>query len=47
MSKGMTEDSKNSDVASGDNSQIVFTRENGLLTEHPITQGRDANERIK
>ncbi len=46
MSKGMTEDSKNYDAASGDTSQIVFTRENGLLLEDPITQGRDANERI-
>ena len=46
MSKGMTEDSKNHDNTSGDTSQLVFSRENGLLLEHPITQGRDANERI-
>lgn len=46
MSKGMTEDPKNHDTASGDTSQLVFSRENGLLLEHPITQGRDANERI-
>ncbi len=46
MSKGMTEDSKNHENASGDTSQLVFSRENGLLLEHPITQGRDANERI-
>lgn len=47
MSKGMTEDSKNFDITSGDRSQIVFTRENGLLLEHPITRGRDTNENIK
>jgi nitrogen fixation-related uncharacterized protein len=47
MSKGMTEDSKNSDAASNDTSQLVFTRENGLLLEHPITQGKDASEIVK
>ena len=46
MSKGMTEDAKNHDAASGDASQLVFTRENGLLLEHPITEGRDAGEKI-
>ena len=46
MSKGMTEDSKNYDNTSGDTSQLVFTRENGLLLDHPITRGRDANERV-
>jgi len=46
MSKGMTEDAKNHDNSSGDNSQLVFARENGLLLEHPITQGRDASEKI-
>jgi len=46
MSKGMTEDSKNHDNSSGDSSQLVFTRENGLLLDHPITRGRDANERV-
>jgi hypothetical protein len=46
MSKGMTEDYKNHDTSSGDMSQLIFTRENGLLLEHPITQGRDASEKI-
>jgi hypothetical protein len=46
MSKGMTEDAKNHDTTSGDTSQLVFSRENGLLLEHPITEGRDANERV-
>ena len=46
MSKGMTEDSTNYDNESGDTSQLVFTRGNGLLLEHPIAQGRDASEKI-
>ena len=46
MSKGMTEDAKNSDTSSGDRTQLVFTRENGLLGEHPITQGRDQSEKV-
>jgi len=46
MTKGMTEDSTNYDDDSGDTSQLLFTRENGLLLEHPITQGRGASEKI-
>jgi hypothetical protein len=46
MSKGMTEDSTNYDHSSDDTSQLIFTRENGLLLEHPVTQGRDASERV-
>ncbi len=46
MSKGMTEDAQNYDTSSGDKSQLVFTRENGLLLEHPITQGRSESEKI-
>lgn len=46
MSKGMTEDPKNYDRTSGDMSQLVFTRDNGLLLNHPVTQGRDRKELI-
>ena len=46
MSKGMTEDPKNYDTSSVDKSQLVFTRENGLLLDHPTTRGRDAIERV-
>jgi len=46
MSKGMTEDSTNYDNESGDTSQIVFTRQRSLLLEHPVTQGREASEKI-
>ena len=47
MSKGMSEDPKNSDQTSGDTSQLVFSQENGLLVEHPITKGRNENEKVK
>jgi hypothetical protein len=46
MSKGMTEDPKNYDTASGDTSQLVFTRDNQLLIDHPITRGRDQAEKV-
>lgn len=36
--KGMVEDSMNYDTASTDYSQLVFSKENGLLAEHPITK---------
>ena len=44
MTKGMVEDEKNSDV--GDSSQLIFSRENGLLAEHPILAGRDGTEAV-
>jgi hypothetical protein len=46
MSKGFTEDSVNCDRPSGDFSQLLFTRENGLLAEHPIISGRKEAERV-
>jgi hypothetical protein len=46
MSKGYTSDSANFDLESGNQSFLLFTRVNGLLMNHPITQGRDASERI-
>jgi hypothetical protein len=43
MSEGVAIDPKNS----GDGpAQLVFSRENKLLDDHPITQGRDASERL-
>jgi Domain of unknown function (DUF4350) len=36
-------DDENSD---GDNERLVFSRSNGLLADHPITEGRDASERL-
>lgn len=50
MRDGFTNDSlhsesRTSSIVNG-NSQLVFSRENGLLAEHPITYGRDSSERI-
>lgn len=46
MSQGMTEDSVNFDSSTSDHSQLVFSRENGLIADHPITNGRNESERI-
>ena len=45
MSKGYTFDQKNSVADSP--TQLIFSRENKLLGSHPITEGRNENERIK
>ncbi len=45
MSKGYTLDQENSRKDAGPSS-LVFSRENKLLLEHSITQGRNASERI-
>jgi hypothetical protein len=44
MSKGFTYDEANS--APKGPSLLIFSRENKLLTTHPITEGRDQNERL-
>jgi hypothetical protein len=44
MSKGFTFDTANSEQ--GNPSVLIFSRENKLLTTHPITEGRDQNERL-
>ena len=44
MSKGFTYDPQNSVEKSP--SLLIFSRENKLLTTHPITEGRDQNERL-
>lgn len=46
MSKGFTEDPEHFFQEFGGPSILLFTRENGLLREHPVTRGRDAGERI-
>jgi hypothetical protein len=43
MSKGMTDDPSHYDPALKD---ILFSRENGFLGDHPITNGRGGEERI-
>lgn len=47
MSKGFSEDSLNYDTTTDDFSQLVFSIENGLLSQHPITVGRDPSEQVK
>jgi hypothetical protein len=47
MSKLHTLDTAHADLKNGGNpGWIIYSRENGLLGDHPITQGRDATERI-
>jgi len=40
------EDSLNCDTAATDKSQLVFSRENQLLADCPITRGRDSTEQV-
>lgn len=46
MSKAYTLDKAHSDPATNEPSQLLYTRENKLLADHPITQGRVGAERI-
>src|ERR1044071_4409641 len=45
VSKGYTFDPQNS--AAGSPTLLIFSRENKLLANHPIAEGRNENERIK
>lgn len=49
MSGGFAIDTSkyNHDKDTDNTGYLVFTRYNGLLSDHPITLGRDSNERIK
>lgn len=46
LSGGFVEDSKYHDPERG-SSHLVFSRENGLLGDHPITRGRNDAERVR
>lgn len=46
VTRGYTIDTSHFDKESGDETELAFTRQDGLLGEHPITQGRDQTERI-
>jgi len=46
MSKGDTIDPAHHDPESGEEGSILYSRKNGFLKNHPITQGRNKNERI-
>ena len=48
LTKGFVIDKSNHYSESGDDTELVFTRESGgLVRDHPITQGRNPSERIK
>ena len=46
MSKAFTMDSADSDQESNNPGFIVYSRENHLLADHPITNGRNESERV-
>ena len=46
MSKGLTRDPANCEKDSGIETFIVYSRENKLLPDHPITQGRSDAEKV-
>jgi hypothetical protein len=46
ISNGYTIDASHHNTEAGDLTELVFTREDGLVGEHAITQGRDPGERI-
>jgi len=46
MSKGMASDPAHADPNRGE-SHIIFSRENALLGDHPITNGRSESERVE
>ena len=47
VAKGMTFDSVNHRRDTGDDSRLLFTRDNRLLAAHPITEGRNPAERVR
>jgi hypothetical protein len=46
MSKGYTSDPDNYDKDSNNQGFIAYTRESGRLADHPITRGRNADEKL-
>src|SRR6185295_11570731 len=46
LTKGFTIDSIHHNKDSGDETELVFSKENGLLEDHPIIRGRNATEQI-
>ncbi|MEP6610160.1 MAG: hypothetical protein ABJA83_16005 [Burkholderiaceae bacterium] len=47
MSGGLTEASNVDSADPRDHSRLSYSRENGLLRDHPITNGRSPNERVR
>lgn len=46
VTAGFTFDTSQFNKDSGDQTELVFARDSGLVGEHPITRGRDERERI-
>jgi hypothetical protein len=46
MSGGFTVDSRHQAAGFGNPTVLLYSRENGLLADHPITTGRDTSERV-
>jgi len=46
LTNGYTVDTSKFNREAGDQTELIFTRSDGLLADHPITTGRDTNERI-
>jgi hypothetical protein len=46
LTKGFTIETVHYNKESQDQTELVFSRDDGLLGEHPITRGRDATEQI-
>ena len=47
MSKGVTRDAANSDMQLGGPSVLIFSRQNKLLTDHPLTRGKNEAETVQ
>jgi len=47
MTNGYLEDAAHHDLQSGNAAFLIFSRKNGLLQEHPITQGEGETERVQ
>lgn len=47
ISAGLVEDVAPKNHETSDTSQLIFSRDNGLLADHPIMEGRNDSERVK
>jgi hypothetical protein len=46
ITRGHTIDASHHNTEAEDMTELVFTRDDGLILDHPITRGRDSSERI-
>jgi hypothetical protein len=47
VAKGMTFDAAHHRTSTGDDSRLLFSRANGLMADHPITDGRGGTEAVR